>query len=76
MGKYSIGANGINDRSMVDQASYRSIRDQLAAISVDIEDKAKVCGLLERNIEKERQLLASVEESVKEDYNRIIEVSL
>lgn len=59
---------------MSDSASYRSIRDQLVSITVDIEDKARVCDLLERNIEKERQLLASAETSVKEEYERILEV--
>lgn len=44
------------------------------SITVDIEDKARVCDLLERNIEKERQLLASAEASVKEEYERILEV--
>jgi hypothetical protein len=59
---------------MVDQVSYRSIRDQLVSITVDIEDKSKVCSLLERNIEKERQQLASADASVREEYERILEV--
>lgn len=64
----------IRSARMSDSASYRSIRDQLVSITVDIEDKARVCDLLERNIEKERQLLASAETSVKEEYERILEV--
>lgn len=59
---------------MVDQVSYRSIRDQLVSITVDIEDKSKVCNLLERNIEKERQQLAAADASVREEYERILAV--
>jgi hypothetical protein len=60
--------------SMVDQVSYKSVRDQLVSITVDIEDKSKVCGLLERNIEKERQLLSTVDAAVREDFEHIIAV--
>lgn len=59
---------------MVDQVSYKSIRDQLVSLSVDIEDKVKVCALLRRNIENERQQLGSVEESVKKEFERQLEV--
>jgi hypothetical protein len=59
---------------MVDQVSYKSVRDQLVSITVDIEDKAKVCGLLERNIEKERLLLSTVDAAVREEFEHIIAV--
>jgi hypothetical protein len=60
--------------SMVDQVSYKSVRDQLVSITVDLEDKAKVCGLVERNIEKERQLLSTVDAAVREEFEHIIAV--
>jgi len=53
---------------MVDRASYKSIRDQLISLSVDIEDKAKICALLERKIENERSLLGQVEGSLNDEY--------
>lgn len=62
------------DKDMVDRASYKSIRDQLISLSVDIEDKAKICSLLERKIENERSLLGKVEGSINEEYDSILEV--
>lgn len=59
---------------MVERASYKSIRDQLIALSVDIEDKSKICSLLERKIENERELLGSVDASLNAEYNEILEV--
>ncbi len=60
---------------MVERATYRSIRDQLISLSVDIEDKTKICALLERKIDHERSLLAKVEGSVNEEYDAILEVN-
>lgn len=59
---------------MVEKASYKSIRDQLISLSVDIEDKARICSLLERKIENERSILAKVEESLSEEHDSILEV--
>lgn len=59
---------------MVERVSYKSVRDQLISLSVDIEDKGKICSLLERKIEDERQQLARVEVSMNENYENIIEV--
>ena len=60
---------------MVERATYKSIRDQLISLSVDIEDKTKICALLEKKIDHERSLLAKVEGSVNEEYDAILEVN-
>lgn len=60
---------------MVERATYKSIRDQLISLSVDIEDKTKICALLERKIDHERSQLAKVEGSVNDEYDAILEVS-
>lgn len=61
---------------MVERATYKSIRDQLVSLSVDIEDKSKICTLLEKKIDNERTLLAKVEGSVNAEYDAILEVSI
>jgi len=60
---------------MVERASHKSIRDQLISLSVDIEDKSKICALLERKIDNERSLLGKVDASLAEEFESILEVS-
>lgn len=59
---------------MAEKVSYKSIRDQLISLSVDIEDKAKICVLLERKIEDERIQLSNVESLISDNYKNVIEV--
>ena len=59
---------------MSDKASYKSIRDQLVSISVDIDDKGKICKILEKKIESERLLLSRVESTLSEEYENKIQV--
>ncbi|KAJ1432645.1 hypothetical protein B484DRAFT_26164 [Ochromonadaceae sp. CCMP2298] len=61
---------------MVDKASYRSIRDQLVTLSVDIDDKDKGCAMLQRKIEGERLTLAGVEAQLVARYQRVMEEEL
>lgn len=61
-------------RKMVDKVSYKFVRDQLISLSVDIGDKGKICSLLERKIEDERQQLSRVEVSMNENYETTIDV--
>jgi len=53
--------------------SYQSIREQLVALSVELDDRGKICDALEVKVEEERELLAKVERDVADDYNHKIE---
>lgn len=56
------------------QSMYQSLREQLVAIVVEIEDKENVCKMLERKLLKERQHLASIESVVNDEYDSKAEV--
>lgn len=57
------------------KASYQQIREQLINLSVDLEDKAKVCSILEQKSRDERHMLGLVEAEYENKYQSIIEVT-
>ena len=59
---------------MAEKVSYKALRDQLVSLSVDIDDKAKVCTALQRKIDAERVALGAVEEDVAESFQLVMEV--
>ena len=59
---------------MTAKASYQQIREQLINLSVDLEDKIKVCKILEQKTKDERHTLGLVEEEYDAKYQQIIEV--
>ena len=56
------------------KASYQQIREQLINLSVDLEDKTKVCKILVHKSRDERHLLGLVESEYESKYQLIIEV--
>ena len=54
--------------------SYQRIREQLINLSVDLEDKTKLCQILEQKIRDERKMLGLVEAKCEEKFLVIIEV--
>lgn len=55
-------------------ASYQRIREKLINLSVDLEDKTKLCQILEQKIRDERKTLGLVEARCEEKFLVIIEV--
>jgi hypothetical protein len=60
--------------SHISVESYKTIKDQLVSLAVDVEDKQKVSQALHRKVESERNLLSSVEDEIAAKYQVIIEV--
>ena len=58
------------------QSLYQTLREQTVSILVEIEDKEKVCKMLEKKLQSERQKLAAIESRYQEDYTNLIEVFL
>ena len=54
-------------------ATYQGIREQLIALQVDVDDKGKVCEVLEQKVRAERSLLGRIEGDVTEEYQSTIE---
>lgn len=54
--------------------SYQRVREQLINLSVDLEDKTKLCQILEQKIRDERKTLGLVEAKYEEKFLVIIEV--
>jgi len=54
-------------------ATYQGIREQLIALQVDVDDKSKVCEVLEQKVRVERSLLSRVEGELTEDYQATLE---
>lgn len=54
--------------------SYHSIRETMISLTVDIEDKDKVCEVLQSKINQMRQEISRIERSLEEDYTSILEV--
>lgn len=59
---------------MAGKASYQQIREQLINLSVDLEDKTKVCKILEQKSKDERHFLGLVEGEFEAKYQIVIEV--
>lgn len=53
--------------------TYQSMREQLIALSVEIDDRAKVCSALEEKVDEERAKLSRLEDDLKKDYEHRIE---
>mmetsp|Transcript_26198 Transcript_26198/g.37494 ORF Transcript_26198/g.37494 Transcript_26198/m.37494 type:complete len:638 (+) Transcript_26198:1491-3404(+) len=53
-----------------------SIQEQLILIQMDIEDRGKVCSLLQSKIDQQRIELESIERDMREHYQHTIEVEL
>lgn len=56
--------------------SVRNVREQIILIQMDIDDRVKVCALLEARIDQQRMELANVERNVREHYQQLLEVRL
>lgn len=54
--------------------SYQNVREQLIALSVDLEDRYRVLKSLQGRIDKERVMLNRVEADLAEEYDVIIEM--
>lgn len=61
---------------MSGKVSYQQIREQLINLNVDLEDKSKVCKILEQKVREEKRLLGLLEEEYETKYQSIIEVIL
>ena len=59
---------------MAANVSYQRIREQLINLSVDLEDKSKLCEILEQKTRDERKTLGLVEAKCEEKFLVIIEV--
>jgi len=57
-------------------ATYQSIREQLIALQVDVDDKTKVCEVLEQKVRNERSLLSRIESEITEEYQTTLEREL
>jgi signal recognition particle GTPase len=55
--------------------SYQQIREQLINLNVDLEDKSKICKILEQKTKDERNQLSTIEAAFEEKYQAIIEVT-
>ena len=49
-------------------------KEQLIKLQIDIEDRGKVCTILQNKIDKQRCLLSNIEREVKEQYQQVLEV--
>jgi len=58
---------------MAARVSYQQIREQLINLNVDLEDKAKVCKILEQKSRDERSLLGLLDAQYDEKFQHIIE---
>lgn len=58
---------------MLTSSSYQSIREQLIALQVDLDDKSKICSVLERKIQSERALLGRIENDFNDEYQTALE---
>jgi signal recognition particle GTPase len=56
--------------------SYQQIREQLINLNVDLEDKSKICKILEQKTKDERNQLSTIEAAFEEKYQAIIEVTV
>ena len=54
---------------------YQNLREQIIAISVEIDDKDNICKKLSKKLVVERQRLASIESRINAEYASIIEVN-
>jgi hypothetical protein len=57
------------------KSSRNVLQDQLVVLSIDIEDKSRLCELLKKNIAKETNALHEVESSITEHFETLIQVS-
>lgn len=60
---------------MAANVSYQRIREQLINLSVDLEDKSKLCQILEQKTRDERKTLGLIEAKCEEKFLVIIEVT-
>jgi len=58
---------------MSDAASYQSVREQLISLQVDLDDKKKVCAVLDHKIGVERAKLGRIEADATQEYEAILE---
>ena len=67
-------------RASLSQSSDRrkrsSIQEHLILIQMDIEDRGKVCSVLQSKIDHQRIELESIERDMREHYQHLIEVCL
>lgn len=54
-------------------SSYQSVREQLIALQVDLDDKTKILDVLEHKVQAERALLGRVEADFAEEYQATID---
>ena len=54
----------------------QKLREQVASLGVEVDDKIHVCTLLEKKIAQERAALSAVEAEMKNEYAEIIEVCI
>ncbi len=57
-------------------SSYQNIREQFIALQVDLDDKNKICSVLEHKIQVERSLLSRIESDAATEYQAILESEL
>ena len=55
------------------RGGYQSIREQLVALNVDLDDKKKICAHLEDKIQQERARLSQVEADLNTHYDDAME---
>lgn len=58
------------------RANYSSShpKEQLIKLQIDIEDRGKICTILQNKIDKQRYLLSNIEREVREQYQQVLEV--
>tara|TARA_B110000090_G_C13263175_1_gene401225 strand:- start:201 stop:932 length:732 start_codon:yes stop_codon:yes gene_type:complete len=73
-GFFSLG----NIKSVVGQmsSSYQSVREQLVSLQVDLDDREKLCEVVQQKIEVERAKLGRIESDANVQYEGVLESEL
>ena len=68
--------NHSTSSSLTHQTTYSNShsKEQLIKLQIDIEDRGKVCTILQNKIDEQRILLSNVEREVKGHYQQVLEV--
>jgi hypothetical protein len=63
-----------SSRRSIEDSSISKFKERLVALSVDLDDKSKLCSSITSRIERERMQIANAEESVAQEFSADLEV--
>ena len=66
-------ASNSSSSSSMPLSSYHQIREQIVALSVELEDRSRVCQMMEGKIESERILLSQIDQTLGLEFQRKID---